>query len=45
MIDYIPDFFFAISFGVALFFLLRSVKDGYWGPDSEEIKHEMLRED
>ena len=29
----------------AIFFLLRSRRDGYWGKESEEPKYQMLRDD
>ncbi len=42
---YFAYFFFAIAALLALFFFLRSFKDGYWGKNSEEAKHRMMRED
>ncbi len=38
-------FFFALLVAGALFFLIRSVKDGYWSEKSEEPKYRMLEED
>lgn len=38
-------FFFALLAAGALFFLIRSVKDGYWGEKSEEAKYRMLDDD
>jgi hypothetical protein len=38
-------FFFALTVGVAAYFFRRSFRDGYWGRDSEEPKHRMLKED
>ncbi len=37
-------FIFIVAFG-ALFFFIRSYKDGYWGKDSEEVKYRMLEDD
>ncbi|MBS1791459.1 MAG: hypothetical protein JST85_27350 [Acidobacteria bacterium] len=38
-------FLFALLAGGALFFLIRSVKHGYWGEKSEEAKYRMLEDD
>ena len=38
-------FFFFLSAFVALYFFLRSRKDGYWGEDSEAVKYQMLEDD
>lgn len=38
-------FLFALLMGGAVFFFVRSIKDGYWGRDGEEIKYRMLRDD
>ena len=51
MHDYVyPSVFFAyflffLLLAGALYFFLRSLKDGYWGHDSEEIKYRMLEDD
>lgn len=51
MHDYVyPSVFFCYSvfflFVIgAAFFLVRSVKHGYWGKDSEEAKYQMLEDD
>ena len=37
-------FLFALLAGGALFFFLRSLKDGYLGHDSEEPKYRMLKD-
>lgn len=37
--------FFFISLGLAVFFFVRSARDGYWGKDSEEMKFRMLDDD
>jgi len=36
--------FFVLGFG-ALYFLIRSVRDGYWGQHSEDVKYRMLEDD
>ncbi len=41
-LSYLLFFLFALG---ALFFLIRSVKDGYWGKDSEEVKYRMLADE
>jgi len=38
-------FLFALLLGGAVFFCVRSIKDGYWGRDGEEIKYRMLKDD
>ncbi len=38
-------FMFALFAGGALFFLLRTIKDGYWGSRSEEVKYRMLQDE
>ena len=35
-------FFFFLAVFVALFFFIRSIKDGYWGHEGEEAKYRML---
>jgi len=37
--------FFAICVVVAVFFLVRSRKDGYWSKDGEEVKYQMFEDD
>lgn len=36
---------FFLCLGGAIFFFLRSLKDGYWGKHSEDIKYIMLAGD
>lgn len=36
--------FFLLMFG-ALYFCLRSIKQGYWGEKSEEAKYRMLKDE
>lgn len=38
-------FLFLLMAGGALYFFIRSLKDGYLGRDSEEPKYRMLRDD
>jgi hypothetical protein len=42
---YFAYFFFALSLGLALFFFVRSWKDGYWGSQGEDIKHRIFDEE
>jgi hypothetical protein len=42
---YFAYLFFALSAGVTVFFFIRSWKDGYWGKDSEEVKHMVFDEE
>lgn len=50
MHDYVyPSIFFAylmffLFVAGALFFLIRSRKDGYWGDESEDPKYRMLQD-
>jgi hypothetical protein len=41
---YFSYFFFAISLGLALFFFVRSWKDGYWGKDGEGVKYRVFED-
>jgi hypothetical protein len=36
--------FFVLGLG-ALYFLIRSVSDGYWGKHGEDMKYRMLEDD
>jgi len=42
---YFSYFLFLLLAGGALYFFVRSLKDGYLGPNSEEPKYRMLRDD
>jgi len=42
---YFSYFLFFLLAGGAVFFFLRSLKDGYLGSDSEEPKYRMLKDD
>ena len=37
-------YFFLLLFG-ALYFCIRTRKDGYWGSSSEEVKYQMFNDD
>jgi hypothetical protein len=39
---YFAYLFFAICFGVAVFFFIRSWKDGYWSNHGEDIKYTVF---
>lgn len=41
---YFSYFLFLLLAGGALFFFIRSLKDGYLGPNSEEPKYRMLKD-
>ena len=38
-------FLFALLLAVSVFFFVRSIKDGYWGSEGEEIKYKMLHDE
>ena len=42
---YFSYFLFFLLAGGAVFFFVRSLKDGYLGGDSEEPKYRMLQDD
>ncbi len=42
---YFSYFFFALSLGLAVFFFVRSWKDGYWGRGCEEVKYRVFDEE
>jgi hypothetical protein len=39
---YFAYLFFALCVAFAVVFFWKSVRDGYWGKDSEEIKHRIF---
>ena len=41
---YFCYFFFALCLGVAIFFFFRSIRDGYWNRESEQIKYVVFEE-
>ena len=42
---YFAYFFFALCFVLALFFFIRSWKDGYWSKQGEEVKYQVFWSD
>ncbi|MDX2152351.1 MAG: hypothetical protein SFV54_16555 [Bryobacteraceae bacterium] len=42
---YFAYLFFALMFGLALYFFVRTVKAGYWGRNGEDVKHHVFLED
>jgi hypothetical protein len=42
---YFAYLFFALSFVLALFFFIRSWRDGYWGAKGEDVKYQMFEDD
>jgi len=42
---FLSYFLFVVLGGGALYFLIRSVRDGYWGQHSEDAKYRMLEDD
>lgn len=42
---YFAYFYFFLLLVGALFFFLRTRKDGYWGRESEEAKFRMMEDD
>ncbi|HTS27611.1 MAG TPA: hypothetical protein VMH81_17165 [Bryobacteraceae bacterium] len=42
---YFAYLFFALCFFLAVFFFIRSWKDGYWSRDGEDIKYQLFDED
>ncbi|MCX6629090.1 MAG: hypothetical protein NTW28_15840 [Candidatus Solibacter sp.] len=39
---YFAYLFFALSAALALYFFVRSWKDGYWGEDGEDVKFQVV---
>jgi len=39
---YFAYLFFALCAAFAVYFFVRSFRDGYWGAEAEEIKHRMF---
>ena len=42
---YFAYFLFFLLAGGALYFFLRSWRDGYWGPHSEDVKYRVLEDE
>jgi hypothetical protein len=39
---YFSYFFFTICLGVAVFFFIRSLRDGYWTKGGEDVKYHVF---
>jgi hypothetical protein len=39
---YFSYLFFALSLGLAVFFFVRSLRDGYFGDEAEEAKYQVF---
>jgi hypothetical protein len=39
---YFAYFFFALMVALAAIFLVKTLRDGYWGKDGEEIKYQVF---
>ena len=37
-------FFFALCLALALYFFIRSRKDGYWNKESEDIRYQVFEQ-
>jgi hypothetical protein len=42
---YFSYFFFALCLALALFFFIRSFRDGYWGERAEEAKWRVFEDE
>jgi len=42
---YFAYLFFALCFGLAVFFFVRSWRDGYWGAKGEDVKYRMFEDE
>jgi hypothetical protein len=42
---YFAYLFFFLSFGLAVYFFIRSRQDGYWGDKGEDAKYQMFEDD
>jgi hypothetical protein len=42
---YFAYFYFFLLLAGAIYFCLRSIKDGYWGRESEVAKYRMLEDE
>jgi len=42
---YFAYLFFFLSFGLAVYFFIRSRREGYWGDKGEEPKYQMFEDD
>lgn len=41
---YFAYLFFALMFGLAAYFFVKTLRDGYWGEKSEDAKYRMLQD-
>lgn len=41
---YFAYLFFAISFFLAVYFCVKTARDGYWGKHGEDVKYDVLDE-
>ncbi len=41
---YFAYLFFALMFALAVYFCVKTAKDGYWGKDGEDVKYDVLDE-
>jgi len=42
---YFAYLFFFLSFGLAVYFFIRSRRDGYWGEKGEDAKYQIFEDD
>jgi hypothetical protein len=42
---YFAYLFFALMFLLAVFFCIKTARDGYWGKDGEDVKFQVLDHD
>lgn len=42
---YFAYLFFALMFLLAVYFFIKTLKDGYWGEHSEDVKYRMFDAD
>lgn len=42
---YFAYLFFALMFFLAVYFCIKTLRDGYWGKDSEDVKYRMFDSD
>ena len=42
---YFAYLFFFLMFALAVYFFVKSARDGYWGKEGEDIKYRMLEDD
>jgi len=42
---YFAYLFFGLMFGLAVFFFVKSFRQGYWGKGSEDAKYQMFQDD